>query len=436
MVGAKRKKKSKYIIVFVAISLVLVGVVSVLRPIKMLRIYSNLKSGEYQALYVSQFPLDNYSMEDYQVFFGENFYPITVSDKSYLELCEVLAISYKCNVNDRFVGLSLNNLHESKLFDIIIEKRIDDKWIINIECAFAGKVKNDCGKELTALCNLVDDYAYRDNFLIGWMGWQEGIIGNYNNFDDGGLLSNQTNDFFLETYRLKSDNVLDRCEEFKRSVSSFKNNEYTYPDLTGTTVVYLGDSIIANSVPENSIPALLEQFCNTKSVDVSLGGATGGLVRNESNDNTFYTQIEKVPFEELKESREQIVFVINFGLNDFFGGSPVYGEDEYSYSYGMKENIERIKDEIPTARIYIMSPTYVFGHNGIKPEGGVNELEDFRQAAREIAEELGAVYVDNYSDVGIDESNYSDFYVDDVHPNQQGRLIYARNLIGYFSVEE
>ena len=36
---------------------------------------------------------------------------------------------------------------------------------------------------------------------------------------------------------------------------------------------------------------------------------------------------------------------------------------------------------------------------------------------------------------GINETNYSDYYVDDMHPNQQGRLMYARNLIGYISVE-
>lgn len=431
MVDTEKKKKFKFIILFIAIAVVLTGVISIFKPIKMLRIYSDLKSGEYQALYVSQFPLDNYSMEDYQVFFGEKFYPITVSDKTYLELCEVLAISYKCNVNDRFVGLSLNNLHESKLFDKIIEKRIDDKWTFNIECAFAGKVKNDCGKELTALCNLVDDYAYHDNFLIGWMGWQEGIIGNYNNFDDKGLRANQTNDFFLETYILKSDNVLDRCEEFKRSVSSFKNNEYTYPDLTGTTVVYLGDSIIANSVPENSIPALLEQHCGTKSVDLSVGGASCSVRPDGGRDNTFYEQFEQIPFEQLKASKRQIAFVINFGLNDFFNGSPAKGEDEYAYAFALRENIEKIREEIPDARIYIMSPTYVFGPNGIKPEGGINDLKEFRQEAKTTAEEIDAVYVDNYNDVGIDETNYSDCYVDDIHPNAQGRLMYARNLIRY-----
>lgn len=435
MNGQKSNKKRIAICIIAVLAVLAIGMISMLRPIKMIRVYSDLKSGEYQAIYVSQFPLDNYSMDDYQLFFGEKFYPITVSDKSYLELCEVLALSYVCDVNDRFVGLSFNGFHESKLLRKVIEKRIDNNWTFNIECLYAGKIKSDFGKENTALCNFVDDYSSRGNILIGWMGWQEGIICNYNNFNEFGLLSDQTNDFFLGTYKLTSENVLKRCEELKRSVDSFRNNEYTYPDLSGTTVVYLGDSIIANSVPENSIPALLEQFCNTKSVDVSLGGATGGLVRNESNDNTFYTQIEKVPFEELTESGEQIVFVINFGLNDFFGGSPVYGEDEYSYSYAMKENIERIKEEIPTARIYIMSPTYVFGHNGIKPEGGVNELEDFRQAAIEISEEFGAVYVDNYSDVGINDTNYSDYYVDDMHPNQQGRLMYARNLIGYISVE-
>lgn len=427
--------KTIILIVLVAAVVLLAGAISALKPIKMLRVFMKMKSDDCGAVFISQFPLNNYSMTDYEIFFGKKFCKVEVNPDNYVELCEVLAVSYVAEVNDRYVGLSFNNLHESKILKKLIDRRIGANWTFIIEPEYVGMVNYEFEKELGTIQKIVDDFGARDNVLIAWMGWQEAIYCYNRNYDEFGLKSNQVNDIFLETYRLRPGNVGSRCDEFRSTTERMRVEAPEYPDFSDLIIIYAGDSIIANSIPENSIPKLVEERFGNYSLDLSVGGATCAYIATEEDDEEkdLASQIATVPFDDLRESGREYAFVVNVGLNDFFDGFPVYGENEIAYEYSLRKNIYEIRSNAPEAQIFIMSPTYVYGFLGEEQEGVGNSLDDFRQAAQEVAAAFDCVYVDNYTDLGINETNYVDYYVDDMHPNAQGRMVIADNLMKYMT---
>ena len=68
------------------------------------------------------------------------------------------------------------------------------------------------------------------------------------------------------------------------------------------------------------------------------------------------------------------VFVINFGLNDYFGGHPVSTDDPQdlgTYTGALRQGIAALKEAYPEAAIIVQVPTYT----NFFSEGNAQTLE-------------------------------------------------------------
>ena len=138
-----------------------------------------------------------------------------------------------------------------------------------------------------------------------------------------------------------------------------------------------------------------------------------------------YSVINKVDFEKID------YFIIAYGLNDFFSEVNIYPEDMYdmtTYVGALRHGIVKLKENYPSAKIILASPTYSEAFAGEKEDN----LEEYAKAAKSVAEEYGAYFLDMYYGLGINAETKEQYLSDGVHLTSAGRELYANvvaNLI-------
>ena len=138
-----------------------------------------------------------------------------------------------------------------------------------------------------------------------------------------------------------------------------------------------------------------------------------------------YSVINEVDFEKID------YFIIAYGLNDFFSEIDIYPEDMYdmtTYVGALRHGIVKLKENYPSAKIILASPTYSEAFAGEKEEN----LEEYAKAAKNVAEEYGTYFLDMYYGLGINAETKEQYLSDGVHLTPAGRELYANvvaNLI-------
>ena len=109
----------------------------------------------------------------------------------------------------------------------------------------------------------------------------------------------------------------------------------------------------------------------------------------------------------------------------------------------LKYAIEYISENIPKARIIMITPTQRFNNNGkADADGGVNSkglcvntnnnsLEDYVNAMVEIGDYYGIHVVDLYHNGGVNKFNYEEYYSDGIHQNENGGKHYANIIVNH-----
>lgn len=402
----------------------------IVRPDIFVKAYLKSHSGEYNAVYVSQFPTDNIDFESYKTFNLENVYCIETG-KSYLRVneCLVACLIKNPHVTKVYVGLNYKTFRPDSLMLAIIDRKEGVAWDIVVPPEYIGNLKN-CNHErkTEAIKNVVQKYADRGNVRLMGMIMYPGVDINPMNFDENGLKEYLTVYFIVDSYEISPSNVDERISTFLEFTVAVKESDY--PDLSDETWVFFGDSIIANANPTDSIPALMEYFTGVKYVDYSVGGARACITGEEEFDsNTFTTQLDRFEAES-PELGENVTVFINFGLNDFFGGCNVNGERNDSYEGAMQRGISRIQELIPNCRIIVSGPEFVNYKEGealVFENGEV--LQVYRDEAEKIAKMRGCFYIDNFSELEINAENASFYLEDSVHFNVNGRYYFVNNVL-------
>ncbi len=136
------------------------------------------------------------------------------------------------------------------------------------------------------------------------------------------------------------------------------------------------------------------------------------------------------------------IITIAYGTNDFTASIPLEGKDKYdidSFGGALRYSIEKLKSKYPNIPIVLCSQLYRYwdGECGIYNEDTntfVNPiglmLGDFLAKTKEIADEYGLFYLDNYNNSGINkEIRHLCFEgVDTCHPVEYGRRLIAENM--------
>lgn len=345
--------------------------------------------------------------------------------------------------------------HPETTFDIILPHPQLDYW--------TNKEEDKVDEAFRVYCNFVEIAEGRSNLRISFVGDQEWVICNRDNYTKPFVINGDVGkNIFLLTfcdgkYYIDSSSLKEKQKIFKELIRKETDSPKEYPDLSLYTVVFLGDSIFGIDRATTSIPSVVKSLSGAKVYNLGEGGLTATYLEEKVSFLTLVSALEtKELTEEIKslgvaedllkflnrpKEKEALVFVINFGLNDYFQGQKVINEQKMSdtntYAGGVKEGIERLKKAYPSCEIIVMGPTYTElfseGTESMSEVGG--RLTDYVEAAEAVAVKCGVNFKNNYVDLGVNRSNAKAYMDDGCHLNPNGRLIYGRQLVEFIDKE-
>ena len=434
------KKAVPFIIIAIVLILALVGAGfgtymyhQKVRPDVDKKIDELANSNEYNAIFVSQFSTENIDFSKYKEFFDMDVASVYHDgcDEERLNIHLAKALEHKDSFQKIYLGLDYLLLEDGSMITESILQNSDIDWEIIISAECIDDIK-ECDNDLrtASIKKMLQSFRGMDNVKIISPIFDPGIIFNARNFDDNGLSKDLSVNYMLDDYLVTDGNLFFNTKKLLDFVDTFDKN--SYPNFQDKTVIFFGDSIIANAGENDSIPAVVNYLSGATVHNYSIGGSTGSNYNDEKN---LHNQIDSFIAEsnQLSDKNDyfvgQTVFVINMGINDFFAAVPSRGSSEDTYEGAMVNGIKRLREECPGCEIIICEPTYLDYYEGEELTFGTEVMNDYRAAAKIIAEENDCRFLNNFVDLGINSDNCSDYYEDAVHFNVDGRLLYAENLL-------
>ncbi|MCX7704777.1 MAG: SGNH/GDSL hydrolase family protein [bacterium] len=175
----------------------------------------------------------------------------------------------------------------------------------------------------------------------------------------------------------------------------------------GTRILFLGDSITQGMdcmSPVCTYPCVVAKILNADYINQGVGGF---VFDPESLDENF-------PF-------QPDIITVSYGVNDWAKDfSARHIEDSVS-AY-----LEKLKKIFSKSKIFVITPIWTDREDQIKQAGS---LGDLRKIIADVARKINCNVIDGLSLVPHD----SFYFVDGVHPNETGHLIYGVNLAGYLT---
>ena len=390
-------------------------------------------SNEYNAIFVSQFSTENIDFSKYKEFFDMDVASVYHEgcDEERLNIHLAKALEHKDSFQKIYLGLDYLLLEDGSLIIDSINNNSDIDWEIIISAECVDDIK-ECDNDIktASIKKMLQAFRGMDNVKIISPIFDPGIIFNARNFDENGLSKDLSINYMLDDYVVTDGNLFFNTKKLLDFVQEFDKS--SYPSFENKTLIFFGDSILANAGENDSISAVVNYLSGAKVHDYSIGGSTASNYNDEKN---LHNQIDAFIADSGKEENKndyfvgQTVFVINMGINDFFAAVPSIGEGEDTYSGALVSGIERLRTQCPGCEIIICEPTYLDYYEGEELTFGTEVMNDYRAAAKNVAEENDCKFLNNFVDLGINSDNCSEYYEDAVHFNVDGRLLYAENLL-------
>ncbi|MDD3368816.1 MAG: GDSL-type esterase/lipase family protein [Lachnospiraceae bacterium] len=186
----------------------------------------------------------------------------------------------------------------------------------------------------------------------------------------------------------------------------------------------LGDFQIYNCSFGASAASRMEEDSEEtdKKVMTTLVDIATGHAGNVTPESYSHNAIDRVTFMRTN------YFVLAYGLNDFFNGSPIRNSynklDKTCYTGSIRYSIETIRATYPNARIVLVSPNYITNN----PKNNYGTIDNYISAVQELATEYGTAYFNPNEAIGITTDNCDSFLVDGTHLNKDARAKYAAGL--------
>lgn len=305
---------------------------------------------------------------------------------------------------------------------------------------------------------LAEQLAEYDNVRLYFLGAEEWLFMNPDNYVSSLELNGEVVEHLaLLTYCDERYRVLaDDCEEIFTELEENIDLARTAPvggDLSDWCLVFFGDSIIGNFSGSLSIPGAVAGLSGCQAYNMGIGGTTAavrtGLAYSFPDIAELFLkremsmlaekpscQSEMSAYYSEEHDGKKLCFVIHYGANDYFNGQPMNNEedpfDRATYAGALRSGIKRLRESYPEAVIVVSSPVYVFAFSDgqeIMGEAG-GRLKDYVESAERVAEDMGAVFMDNYEGLGLDASSMDTYNISDgVHLGDAGRFLYAQKLI-------
>lgn len=458
------KNHKKYIILAIAlILLVAAGIllfVFLSVPKERKHDFERISTEEYNTVFLSMFPIDNFVENDFA------HYRLQYTMKSSYCIPNLRTLkSYMNKITDSgnavstvYLGVRPEEIAADKLAALIREYPTITFHVIlaHPSMEYWQSLSDE------ELASTLQKYREMTDILLC-----EGNVGVYL-FSKEWLICNPTNysDEFLTTadisriimlncdrdhkFLITMDNVDTVFEEFTQLLEANCTAPVTYPDLTGSKVVFFGDSVIGNYTDSTSIPGVVSGHTNATvyncgyggnsasynpEAPINLPGIVEAFIKKDTTALPADTQVLKGMTEYLQDTSdtEKLCFVINYGLNDYFIGAPVSTEDPYdpaSYSGALRTAITSLQEAYPDAQIILMAPNFAsYFNNGTDKNsatGGI--LTDYVNAVVNLGTEYNLDVLNNYADLGINADNHHIHLIDGCHPNEATRFTMGKRI--------
>ena len=175
-----------------------------------------------------------------------------------------------------------------------------------------------------------------------------------------------------------------------------------------------------------SIPGVVHALTGATVHNLAIGGSSA--TRNSDDDKSFPNVVQDFLDHNTEEltGDKKLCFLINYGLNDYFGGFPI---DDYQN--GLRTGIRALRESYPEARIIVISSNYILSfEKGMARTGDEeNVLEDYIAAAEETAAAENVDFLNINDALQWNEHNAAEYLVDSIHPNEEGRFLFGVEVI-------
>ena len=235
-------------------------------------------------------------------------------------------------------------------------------------------------------------------------------------------------------------------------------------------IVLLGDSQIGNFKGTDGIAYLLKKYCQANVYNLAMGGTSGTVPPDEPTEldkwesrslpgmvNAICGRVDPHFFEQYEYTYDVFkscdfsktdIFVIEYGVNDFFQKSTLRDADMNedpavmvkNFGGAMEYSIRLIREYFPKAQIIFCCPTYAQFFDGATHaylgdgnimSNGIGTLENYSEIVQNIVgEHSNTQTIDFYHNL-INGYSAKECLLDGVHMNEEGRRRYTQLLARY-----
>jgi len=434
--------------------------------------FSRLKEEEYDTVFFSMYSTENYEEADYTHFRGMNIVRTSyaIPDTRIMEIYMDAAVQSGNTISTAYLGIDPEKARVEDVFQIALE---NPGIMFEIVLAYP-QIEYWLDMDEEAYQNALE--AYRDfagnvlgleNVRVYYFNHGEWLVCNPANYiapfqtneEVSRLLMCNTDE--QHSYILNVENFHERFNQAQALVEKYRQEPAEYVNVSEWEIVFFGDSVIGNYQGSLSIPGVVNGLTKAAVYNLGYGGKCAALCEKtkeplpvivEAFINQDFSGIPKeaqiyagleaysIATQKTAATQGQLpydgtpdMFVINYGLNDYFNGVPVDAEDPYdisSYSGALRTAVKALQEEYPDAQILLLTPNlsinFDFGE-GVQSEVG-GRLQDYADAVLALAEELQVEVLDNFRELPIRKNVYWEFLADGTHPNEQGRFLMGTRI--------
>lgn len=445
------------------------------KPQEMRQDFQRLHSDTYNGIFISGFDTDNYEedvfltyrgipvvivdytmkkAEDYADYLNEAWASGNQITNIYLGIDphalwrEAKGNQEKWNELIEFNFIRYVEAHPDVIFEIMLPFDSLQEWL-----KLGDEECQERYDNYFAFVDKMDDYA---NVIQYYVGGQEWLIANPGNYAGSQANVEIAQKIMLlcfcdHEYVIESGNARILLDGLVTQLVEERQEPTVYPDLSDYAFVFFGDSIIANAKGSHSIPGVLSGLTGAECYNLAVGGISAAVDPRSTFSLPYMVETFIAGGDDALDPQSDYalglneylannvdkkhVFVLNFGLNDYFGGHPVSSdrlEDLSTYVGALRVGISTLKEQYPEAEIIVQVPTYTNyfseGKDILCDDGTGRVLKDYADAAIAVAEEMGVLCLDNYYGFEMNGTNYETYLADGCHPNDYGRFVLGKSL--------
>lgn len=424
--------------------------------------YKRISGEEYDTVFLSMYPIDTYEEEPFLYYRGMNVLKTSHSLSGASMLSDYMRrIARSGNaIRTVYLGIRPDRITLEELEDILLQYPSVTFEIILAypDAAYWAELSQSKYEKLleayTVFLNGIPSAAHGNYYFWAATEW---LVENPGNYETHWLVNTDIartimlNSDTDHGYMVTAENAAGLCRALAHNTAAYRTSPDCYPDLSGYEVILFGDSVIGNYTDSASIPGVIQGLTGAAVYNCGYGGGraaqspdepfslndfvTAFFIGNPSNlpsDKPVYEGI--LSYAAASHEDKKQVFIINFGINDYYVGNPVCSEDPYdiaSFAGAIRTAVTTILTHVPDAQIILCTPNFTFrfeyGEEPLGPNG--EKFSDYADAIKTIAAEMQLSLLDNFYELGITPDNMSCYLEYDlVHPNAVGRFLIGSRL--------